>query len=94
MPERFMRGIEALNGIVWGPVGLGPLFGTGLLLTVRTDWTEIAGERKPGLRLALSPTALGNGYSALWGGEVRKGGAYEVSGTGAAVSDPAGTAAG
>ena len=66
----------------------------GLLLTVRTDWTEIAGERKSGLRLALSPTALGNGYSALWGGEVRKGGAYEVSGTGAAVSDPAGTAAG
>ena len=25
MPERFMRGIEAVNGIVWGPkpVGLG-----------------------------------------------------------------------
>ena len=36
MPERFMRGIEAVNGIVWGPVGLGLLFGTGLLLTVRT----------------------------------------------------------
>ena len=34
MPERFMRGIEALNGIVWGPMGLGLLFGTGLLLTV------------------------------------------------------------
>ena len=33
MPERFMRGIEALNGIVWGPMGLGLLFGTGLLLT-------------------------------------------------------------
>ena len=30
MPERFMRGVEALNGIVWGPAGLGLLFGTGL----------------------------------------------------------------
>ena len=36
MPERFMRGIAAVNGIVWGPMGLGLLFGTGLLLTVRT----------------------------------------------------------
>ena len=31
MPERFMRGIEVVNGIVWGPMGLGLLFGTGLL---------------------------------------------------------------
>ena len=36
MPEGFMQGIEAVNGIVWGPMGLGLLFGTGLLLTVRT----------------------------------------------------------
>ena len=34
MPERFMRGIEVVNGIVWGPMGLGLLFGTGLLLTL------------------------------------------------------------
>ena len=41
MPERFMRGIEAVNGIVWGPVGLGLLFGTGLLLTVRTGGFQL-----------------------------------------------------
>lgn len=43
MPERFMRGIEALNGIVWGPMGLGLLFGTGLLLTVRTGASSCGG---------------------------------------------------
>ena len=36
-----MRGIEALNGIVWGPMGLGLLFGTGLLLTVRTGGFQL-----------------------------------------------------
>lgn len=41
MPERFMRGVEALNGIVWGPMGLGLLFGTGLLLTVRTGGFQL-----------------------------------------------------
>ena len=41
MPERFMRGIEILNGIVWGPMGLGLLFGTGLLLTVRTGGFQL-----------------------------------------------------
>ena len=41
MPEGFMRGIEILNGIVWGPVGLGLLFGTGLLLTVRTGGFQL-----------------------------------------------------
>ena len=41
MPERFMRGIEILNGIVWGPMGLGLLFGTGLLLTVRTGGLQL-----------------------------------------------------
>ena len=41
MPERFMRGIEAVNGIVWGPAGLGLLFGTGLLLTVRTGGFQL-----------------------------------------------------
>ena len=67
----------------------------GLLLTVRTDWTEIAGTRYRHLPAALSPTALGNGYTALWGGEVRKGGRYErsVEHMAAAVG-PAGPAAG
>ncbi len=46
----------------------------GLLLAVRTDWTEIRGKRYPGLTAALSPTGLGDGYMALWGGEVGKGG--------------------
>ena len=41
MPDGFMRGIEALNGIVWGPMGLGLLFGTGLLLTVRTGGFQL-----------------------------------------------------
>ena len=41
MPERFMRGVEAVNGIVWGPMGLGLLFGTGLLLTVRTGGFQL-----------------------------------------------------
>lgn len=41
MPERFMRGVEAVNGIVWGPAGLGLLFGTGLLLTVRTGGFQL-----------------------------------------------------
>ena len=42
----------------------------GLLLSVESDWTEINGTRYPGLRLALSPTSLGDGYGALWGGEI------------------------
>ena len=36
-----MRGVEVLNGIVWGPMGLGLLFGTGLLLTVRTGGFQL-----------------------------------------------------
>ena len=44
----------------------------GLLLAVRTDWTEIGGKRYLGLTAALSPTALGDGYAALWGGEPGK----------------------
>ncbi len=42
----------------------------GLLLSVESDWAEIAGTRYDGLRLALSPTDLGRGYTALWGGEI------------------------
>lgn len=50
---------------------------SGLLLGIRTDWVEICGTRYSGMTVALSPTTLGTGYSALWGGEVRKGGKYD-----------------
>lgn len=46
--------------------------GGGLLLSVRCDWVEADGCRTPGLRMALTSTALGSGYTALWGGEGRK----------------------
>jgi len=48
----------------------------GLLLTIRTDWAEINGTRYPGLTAALSPTALGGGCAALWGGPAGKGGRH------------------
>lgn len=49
----------------------------GLLLAIRTDWTDINGTRYPGLTAALSPSALGMGYTALWGGPAGKGGRHE-----------------
>ncbi len=68
----------------------------GLLLTVRTDWTEINGTRYPGLTAALSPSALGAGYSALWGGPAGKGGRERYAGkiTAAAGSPGAGSRGG
>ncbi|MBQ9348025.1 MAG: sigma-E processing peptidase SpoIIGA [Oscillibacter sp.] len=42
---------------------------SGLLLTVESGWVETGGVRRPGGRLALSPTELGSGFQALWGGE-------------------------
>ena len=42
----------------------------GLLLSVESEWAEINGIRYPGLRLALAPTKLGDGYAALWGGDI------------------------
>ncbi len=48
----------------------------GLLLTIRTDWTEVGGIRYPGLTAALAPSALGTSYTALWGGPVGKGGRH------------------
>ena len=66
----------------------------GLLLTIRTDWTEIDGTRYPGLTAALAPTALGEGYTALWGGPAGKGGGHErLEGSeraGAAAAGPVG----
>jgi len=49
-----------------------------LLVTIRCDWVEIGGRRYEKLMIALSPNALGDGYSALWGGEAGKGGRYET----------------
>lgn len=40
----------------------------GLLLAFRSDWTEVAGVRHEALLIALSPTPLGDGFKALWGG--------------------------
>ncbi len=45
----------------------------GLLLSVRSAWTEIGGRRYEDLRVALVPHELGNGYTALWGGEIGEG---------------------
>lgn len=48
----------------------------GLLLAVRCRWLEIGGMRYHGILAALAPSPLGDGYQALWGGQVR-GGRYE-----------------
>ena len=64
----------------------------GLLLAVRTDWTEINGTRYPRLTAALSPTALGAG--ALWGGGLGKEGRHEHLTKTAAAAGPVGPSAG
>ena len=64
--------------------------GGGLLLSVKSDWAEIDGRRWPGLRIALTDTELGGGYTALWGGEGRRN--YERMAVAAAV--PPGTVPG
>ena len=46
--------------------------GGGLLVSVSSDWTEIGGVCYPNLRIALTDTELGGGYTALWGGEGRR----------------------
>lgn len=51
----------------------------GMLTVVRTDWIEICGVRRERAYAALSPTPLGTGYTALWGGPVRKGGRHGIS---------------
>lgn len=65
----------------------------GLLLTIRTDWTEINGTRYPGLMAALSPSALGMGYAALWGGPAGKGGRHGIAAKTEGTAGPAGTPA-
>ncbi len=66
----------------------------GLLLTVRTDWTEVNGTRYPGLTAALAPTALGMGYGALWGGPAGKGGRHGIAGKTEKATGLAGALAG
>lgn len=61
--------------------------GSGLLLSVRCEWAEVDGLRRPGLRLALTGTKLGNGYTALWGGEGR--GHHEADPAAAAAAETA-----
>ena len=65
----------------------------GLLLAVRTDWTDINGTRWPGLTAALSPTPLGPA-GALWGGGLGKEGQHEHREKTAAASGAAGASAG
>lgn len=48
--------------------------GSGFLLGIVCDGAEIGGQAYDHLVIALSPNALGNGYSALWG---QKGTGYE-----------------
>lgn len=67
----------------------------GLLLVLRTDWTEVAGERYENLMAALAPNALGTGCTALWGGEIKRRGHHEkLYRTLAGTADPVGTSAG
>ena len=49
----------------------------GLLLAVQSTWVEIEGQRMNHMLIACSPTELGDGYSALWGGEIKRGGNHE-----------------
>ena len=44
---------------------------SGLLLTLQTDWIQIKTHRYKNAAVALAPTNLGFGYSALWGGELK-----------------------
>lgn len=67
----------------------------GLLLAVRTDWAEVAGVRYANLLVALSPTELGGGYGALWGGAERMEGHHgKLEGKAADAAGSAGSAAG
>lgn len=49
----------------------------GLLLTVRSDWTEVAGTRYRGLPVGICAGDVGEDCAALWGGSVTTGGRHE-----------------
>ena len=67
---------------------------SGLLLTIRTDWIEVAGQRYPHGLIGLAPTELGTGYSALWGGEGKRGRHEKLADHMAAAPGSTGTASG
>lgn len=102
-PERLRSPADILEPLRRAEPGLRPRLipyravgmAGGLLLAVRTDWAEIGGQRYSGLAAALSPTALGGGYTALWGGEMKEGGCDgRVAEKPLAAAEAAGTAAG
>lgn len=45
----------------------------GLLLSFKSDWAVIGNRKYTALRIAISPTSLGEGFQALWGGMVERG---------------------
>ena len=83
-PERLQKPIDLLEDVCRSEPELCPQLlpyrsvgkQQGFLLSIQVDKAEIGGDSYPGLRVALSPTKLGNGYSALWGGPVGEGVKY------------------
>ena len=67
---------------------------SGMLLAVRTDWCVIGGRRMERLVVALSPTELGEGFSALWGELERSEKDDHFTYSAANGAEAAGTAAG
>ena len=61
---------------------------SGLLLAIRADRLQVGGQQLPRAVVGLSPTELGTGYTALWGGDV-KGGAHDRFATVLAADDAA-----
>lgn len=70
--ERLMEEIPELHPALLPYRSVGTA--AGFLLSVRTEWIEVEGGRYEGIRVALSPTALGTEYMALWGGERKQNG--------------------
>lgn len=65
----------------------------GLLLAVRTDSGTVGATHVENLVVALSPTALGDGFGALWSGEERRGTNGKHPGKAGKDSGKAGSAA-
>lgn len=59
----------------------------GLLLTVRSDWTEVGGTRYRNLPVGICAGGVGEDCAALWGGSVKGRGLYETG-----MDETAGTA--
>jgi len=82
MSEKKDDPVECLRAIRRQMPGLSPILlpyrsvgciDGGMLIAVRSVWTEIAGNRYEGMYLALTAGQLGEGYTALWGGEIKRG---------------------